>query len=82
MIIDFPEAVASKVRAVASARGISPTEVLSELITLLPDPSEEPTVEVDWLEAFIGCGASGDRGERTIGQLRNALSAAQLAHRS
>lgn len=79
MVIDFSEAVALKVRAVASARGISPTEVLVELVTTLPDP---PVAEVDWLEAFIGCGASGDTSERSMLQLRDELSAAQLAGRS
>lgn len=82
MVIELPDVIAKRVTAAATARGISPTDVVSELVTIsLTDPVVASS-EVDPFEAFIGCGASGDRRNLTIHQLRDELSAAHLGERS
>ena len=62
MLIELSEENAQRVTAIATARGVSPTEVVDELVPGLRHQS--PTIVIDEsqdsLEAFFGCGDSGD----------------------
>lgn len=62
MVIELSEENAQRVTAIATARGVSPTEVVDELVAGLRHQS--PTIVIDEsqdsFEAFFGCGDSGD----------------------
>lgn len=74
MVIELSEQAAARVAAAARARGVTETAIIEELTqTLTPEPAAG-----DVLDAFIGCGSSGERHERSIHDLRDELSAAQL----
>ena len=76
MVIELSEEAAARVTAAAAARGLTETELVEELVTeALPSGIGSAG---DLLQAFIGCGASGDRRDRSIHELRDELSAAQL----
>ena len=76
MVIELSEQAAARVAAAARARGVSETVIVEELTQTLT-PTSEPA-GADVLDAFIGCGSSGDHHERSIHDLRDELSAAQL----
>ena len=73
MVIELSEQAAARVAAAARARGVSETAIIEELTQTLT-----PAGTGDVLDAFIGCGSSGDRKDRSIHDLRDELSAAQL----
>ena len=62
MVIELSEENAQRVTAIATARGVSPTEVVDELVAGLRHQS--PTIAIaesqDSFGAFFGCGDSGD----------------------
>ena len=62
MVIELSEGNAQRVTAIATAHGVSPTEVVDELIAGLREPSPTMAIDAshDHLEAFFGCGDSGD----------------------
>ena len=78
MVIELSEEAAARVAAAARARGVSETTIVEELTQSLATATAPAAVEGDALDAFIGCGSSGDRTGRTIHERRDELSAAQL----
>lgn len=62
IVIELSERSAARVAAVAAARGITADSVIDELVETLEVPSGVVVVDetVDPLEAFFGCGDSGD----------------------
>jgi hypothetical protein len=81
MVLTVPDRVAARLRALAVARGETIDEVATELLEAspqLPNPAP-PASPVDLLEAFIGCGASGDSTPRSIQEMRRELAARKLA---
>lgn len=79
-MVMVPEEVSGLVESLAVERGFTPAQVLALAVRQFAD--HPATEDDDLLEAFIGCGASGDRRERSIHELRDELSAAQLADRA
>jgi hypothetical protein len=78
MVITLKDDAAVRASELAAAAGVSTDEVVAQLVLAAPLPAGTADPARDALEAFIGCGASGDRQDRTIQQLRDELSAAQL----
>ncbi len=60
-VIELSDRAAARVAAAAAARGITADSVIDELVETLDVPSGIVIDEtVDPLEAFFGCGDSGD----------------------
>lgn len=78
MVITLKDDAAVRASELAAAAGMSTDEVVAQLVLATPSPAASPDQAREALDAFIGCGASGDRRDRTIQQLRDELSAAQL----
>lgn len=81
MALTVHDALADRLRRLAIERGRSVEEVATDLLEASPElpPSTTPREDSeDMLEAFLGCGSSGDHQPRTIHELRDELSAAQL----
>jgi hypothetical protein len=78
MVITLEDDAARRARELAAAAGVSTDEVVAQLVLATPSPATTPDTAGDALDAFLGCGASGDRRDRTIQELRDELSAAQL----
>lgn len=66
----LPEELAARLAAEASRRGVHVDEVAAELLAAGLD---RPTAD-DALEAFIGCGASGQRDPFDIHRARAELA--------
>jgi hypothetical protein len=82
MVLTIPDRVADRLRLLAIERGTTVSEAATDLLEASPElPPMVIAVDEDEdpLEAFLGCGASGDHRPRTIHELRDELSAAQLA---
>jgi hypothetical protein len=82
MVLTVHERLAERLRLLAIERGASVDEVAADLMEASPDLPvlrDVPDEDADLLEEFLGCGASGDHQPRTIHELRDELSAAQLA---
>ena len=77
MVIELSEQAAARVAAAARARGVTESVIVKELTRSLTE-SAQVANGPDLLDAFIGCGSSGDRQARTIHELRDELSAVQL----
>jgi hypothetical protein len=61
MVIKLSDRVAARVSAVAAARGVTETEVIEDLVMGAPGPAPIVLDDTeDPLEAFFGCGDSGD----------------------
>jgi hypothetical protein len=62
IVIELSKRSAARVSAVAAARGITAKSIIDELVDTLEVPSGLVVVDetVDPLEAFFGCGDSGD----------------------
>ncbi len=62
MVIELSDRAAARVSAAAAARGITIDSVIDELVQTLDVPTVGNTVDdtIDPLEAFFGCGDSGD----------------------
>jgi hypothetical protein len=61
MVIKLSDRVAARVSAVAAARGVTETEVIEDLVMGAPGPTPIVLDDTeDPLEAFFGCGDSGD----------------------
>jgi hypothetical protein len=61
MVINLSDRVAARVSAVAAARGVTETEVIEDLVMGAPAPAPIVLDDAeDPLEAFFGCGDSGD----------------------
>ena len=72
LIVNLPEDLAARLAAEATRRGITVDEVLTEMLAARL-PAEDP------LEAFIGCGASGQTEPFDIHAARAELAARKLA---
>jgi hypothetical protein len=81
MFLTVPDRVADRLRLLAIERGTTVSEAATDLLEASPElpPMVIVIEDEDPLEAFLGCGASGDHRARTIHELRDELSAAQLA---
>jgi hypothetical protein len=81
MVLTVPDRVADRLRLLAIERGTTVSEAATDLLEASPQlpPIVIVIKDEDPLEAFLGCGASGDHRPRTIHELRDELSAAQLA---
>ena len=62
MVIELSDRAAARVAAAAAARGITADSVIDELVETLEVPTGGIVMDetVDLLEAFFGCGDSGD----------------------
>ena len=78
VMLQLSEKTAARLNSVAAARGVTPAELVEELVTDALPATDQTASDRDLLEAFIGCGASGDRRDRSIQELRDELSTAQL----
>lgn len=79
MVLTVPDRVAARLRVLAASRGETIDAVATELLEASPQFADPAPPGVDLLEAFIGCGASGDSTPRTIQQMRRELAARKLA---
>ena len=79
MVIELPDLLAERVTARAAERGVSPTDVVFEFVTvgLGDDTTDDDGIDV--FEAFFGCGASGDTKPSTIHEMRHDLAARKSA---
>jgi hypothetical protein len=77
LLIELSEQAAARVAAAARVRGVSEAVIVEELTQTLASTESAGTRDV--LDAFIGCGSSGERHGHTIHELRDELSAAQLS---
>jgi hypothetical protein len=79
MVVTVPDGIAARLRVLAVAPGESIDVVATELLESSPQfPEPGPVVEdVDLLEAFIGCGSSGDSTPWTIHEMRRELCCRQ-----
>lgn len=71
MIVELPAGALRRLESEAARRGVSIDDVIAELAARLP--VEDP------LEAFIGCGTSGDTEPFDIHRERDKMVAAKLA---
>jgi plasmid stability protein len=82
-MVNLPEELARRLEAEAARRGVSPDEFAAEALQrVLGDREQTPTQErADAIEAFIGCGDSGDPdwAGRDIHDLRAEAAARKLA---
>ena len=69
--VELPAEALRRLEAEATRRGVSIDDIIAELAVRLP--VEDP------LEAFIGCGASGDTEPFEIHRERDKRAAAQVA---
>jgi hypothetical protein len=62
MVIELSDRAAARVAAAAAARGVTADSVIDELVETLEVPTGGIVIDetVDPLEAFFGCGDSGD----------------------
>jgi plasmid stability protein len=89
MVVTFPDRVAARLRTLAISRGESVDDIATELIEAslgLPHPPASDALAAvvphdgqDALEAFFGCGDSGDSRPMTIKEMRRDLAARKLA---
>jgi len=68
--VDLPEDALRRIEAEAARRGVTIDDIIAELAARLPD--EDP------LEAFNGCGASGDAEPFDIHRARDDMASAKL----
>ena len=68
--VDLPDDALRRLEAEAARRGVTIDDLIADLAARLPD--EDP------LEAFIGCGASGDTEPFDIHRARADMAAAKL----
>jgi hypothetical protein len=83
MVITLRDAAAVRASALAAAAGVSEDEVVAQLVLAAPSPGPavaltEPDGQ-DALEAFFGCGDSGNREPMTIQEMRRDLAARKFA---
>jgi len=85
MIVTVPDRVAARLRALAAVRGESVDDVATKLIEAslqLPHSAAAPACTDDGenlLEAFLGCGSSGNTTPATIQEMRRDLAARKVA---
>ena len=80
LLLNLPDRLASLLRERAAERGETVEAFAVEIFDASPLLAEQPPrTESDLLEAFLGCGASGDSRDLSIEELRNELSESQLA---
>jgi hypothetical protein len=82
MVLSVPDRVAERLRERAAQRGESVEDFAVTVLEgspLLQATSLSTTLSDGLLESFLGCGASGDKREQTIHDLRDALSASQIS---
>jgi hypothetical protein len=81
MVLNVPDRVAVRLRERAAERGESVEDfavTIFEGSPLLQETDPATTVSDGLLESFLGCGASGDKREQSIHDLRDALSESQI----
>ena len=77
-----PDDLAARLQTGALRRGETFEEFAIEALESSPLLSPDVTPEAhDALDAFLGCGSSTSRTDTSIDDLRNELSAVQLADR-
>ena len=74
MTITLPDNMARRIEAVAAARGETVQEFTVEALDASPLLADPVVDEVDLLEAFLGCGASGDPRPIDIHEMRDELA--------
>jgi hypothetical protein len=80
--LNLPDRLASLLRERAAQRGETIEAFAVGIFVASPLLAEQPqATESDLLEAFLGCGASGDSRDLSVEVLRNELSESQLAKR-
>ena len=83
LVLNLPDRLASRLRERAAQRGESVEALAVGIFDASPLLAEEPPTPAtpDLVEAFLGCGGSGDSRDLSIESLRNELSDSQLANR-
>jgi hypothetical protein len=82
MVVTVPDRVADRLRLLAIERGTTVSEAATDLLEASP---ELPLIVIavdedeDPLEAFFGCGDSGDARQMTIHEMRRDLAARKFA---
>jgi hypothetical protein len=82
LVLNLPDRLTSLLKQEAAQRGETVDAFAESIFDASPLLIEATSNEsTDLLEAFLGCGGSGDSRELSIEELRNALSETQLANR-